>query len=126
MDYKLARGRAAWCACPAARTFAGLLTRETSANPSGWAHGGSDRSRGNSWKCLRRMPGPAGGLLETVASSLRHGWLRRNALSPLGVRLSGAPGTPLFTGCSLANRALVGKLLWNGIVAVPKVFGTGC
>ena len=56
----------------------------------------------------------------------RHGWLRRNALSPHRVRLSGAPGAPLWTGCSSANRALAGKLLWDGIVAVPQVFDTGC
>ncbi len=47
-------------------------------------------------------------------------------LSPHGVRLSGVPGTPRLTGCSLANRALAGKLLRDGIVAVPKVFDTGC
>jgi hypothetical protein len=56
----------------------------------------------------------------------RHGWLRRNALSPHRVRLSGAPGAPLWTGCSSANRALAGKPLWDGIVAVPEVFDTGC
>src|SRR5579863_4852794 len=63
----------------------------------------------------------------TVASfSARHGWLRRNAVSPRGVRLGGAPGAPLWIGCSSANRALAGKLLWDGIVAVPEVFGAGC
>src|ERR1700691_6704095 len=63
----------------------------------------------------------------TVAfSSVRHGWLRRNAVSRHGVRLSGAPGAPLWIGCSSANRALAGKLLWDGIVAVPEVFGAGC
>ncbi len=56
----------------------------------------------------------------------RHGWLRRNALSPHRVKIGGAPGGPLWTGCSSANRALAGKLLWDGIVAVPKVFDTGC
>jgi hypothetical protein len=66
-------------------------------------------------------------LFGTVASSsARHGRLRRNAVSPHGVRLSGAPGAPLWIGYSPANRALAGKLLWDGIVAVPKVFGTGC
>jgi hypothetical protein len=50
----------------------------------------------------------------------------RNAVSPHGVRLSGAPGAPLWTGCSSANRALAGKLLWDGIVAVPEVSGAGC
>lgn len=66
-------------------------------------------------------------LFGTVASSsARHGRLRRNAVSPHGVRLSGAPGAPLWIGCLLANRALAGKLLWDGIVAVPKVFGAGC
>ena len=54
------------------------------------------------------------------------GWLRRNAVSPHGVRLSGAPGAPLWNGCSSANRALAGKLLWDGTVAVPKVFVAGC
>jgi len=63
----------------------------------------------------------------TVAfSSARHGWLRRNAVTPHGVRLSGAPGAQLCNGCSLANRAPAGKLLWDGIVAVPEVFGAGC
>ena len=66
------------------------------------------------------------GLLGPLPTLLRHGWLRRNALSPLGVKLSGAPGAPLCIGCSSANRALAGKLLWNGIVAVPRVFDTGC
>ena len=47
-------------------------------------------------------------------------------MSPHGVRLSGAPGAPFCIGCSSANRALAGKLLWDGIVAVPKVFGAGC
>ena len=46
-------------------------------------------------------------------------------MSPHGVRLSGAPGAPLCIGCSSANRALAGKLLWDGIVAVPEVFGAG-
>ena len=66
-------------------------------------------------------------LFGTVASSsARHGRLRRNAVSPHGVRLSGAPGAPFWIGCSSANRALTGKLLWDGMVAVPKVFGAGC
>ncbi len=66
-------------------------------------------------------------LFGTVASSsARHGRLRRNAVSPHGVRLSGAPGAPLWIGYSSANRALAGKLLWDGIVAVPKGFGAGC
>ena len=52
--------------------------------------------------------------------------LRGNAVSPHGVRLSGAPGAPLWIGCSSANRALAGKLLWDGIVAVPEVSGAGC
>ena len=56
----------------------------------------------------------------------RHGWLRRNALSPDRVRIGGAPGAPLWTGCSSANRALAGKPLWDGTVAVPEVFDTGC
>ena len=69
----------------------------------------------------------ASGPLGTVASSsARHGRLRRNAVSPHGVRLSGASGAPLWIGCSSANRALAGKLLWSGIVAVPKVFDAGC
>ena len=66
-------------------------------------------------------------LFGTVASSsARHGRLRRNAVSPHGVRLSGAPGAPLWNGCSSANRALTGKLLWDGTIAVPEVFATGC
>jgi hypothetical protein len=73
------------------------------------------------------MPDASNGPLGTVASSsTRHGWLRRNAVSPLGVRLSGAPGAPLQTGCSPANRALAGKLLRDGIVSVPEVFDAGC
>ena len=52
--------------------------------------------------------------------------LRGNAVSPHGVRLSGAPGAPLWNGCSSANRTLAGKLLWDGIVAVPEVSGAGC
>ena len=46
-------------------------------------------------------------------------------MSPHGVRLSGAPGAPLRIGCSSANRALAGKLQWDGIVAVPEVFDAG-
>ena len=72
------------------------------------------------------MTDAAGGPHGTVASTCaRNGWLRRNAVSPHGVRLSGAPGAPLRIGCSSANRALTGKLLWDGIVAVPKVFDAG-
>ena len=59
-------------------------------------------------------------------SSARHGRLRRNAVSPHGVRIGGASGAPLCIGRSSANRALAGKLLWSGIVAVPKVFDAGC
>jgi hypothetical protein len=66
------------------------------------------------------------GLLGLLPLLPRHGRLRRNAVSPHGVKLSGAPGAPLWIGCSSANRALTGKLLWDGIVAVPKVFGAGC
>ena len=77
--------------------------------------------------CARRVPEAASGPLGTVASSsARHGRLRRNAVSPHGVRLSGAPGAPLWIGCSSANRALAGKLLWDGTIAVPKVFAAGC
>ena len=47
-------------------------------------------------------------------------------MSPHGVRIGGAPGASLWIGCSSANRALAGKLLWDGIVAVPKVFDSGC
>ena len=80
-----------------------------------------------SWSCGRQAPEAASGPLGTVASSsARHGRLRRNAVSPHGVRLSGAPGAPLWNGCSSANRALAGKLLWDGVVAVPKVFAAGC
>ena len=65
-------------------------------------------------------------LFGTVASSsARHGRLRRNAVSPHGVRLSGAPGAPLCNGCSSANRALAGKLLWHGTMSVPRVFAAG-
>jgi len=66
------------------------------------------------------------GLLGLLPLLPRHGRLRRNAVSPHGVRLSGAPGAPLWNGCSSANRALAGKLLWDGIVAVPRVFVAGC
>jgi hypothetical protein len=66
------------------------------------------------------------GLLGPLPLLPRHGRLRRNAVSPHGVKLSGAPGAPLWIGCSSANRALAGKLLWDGIVAVPKVFAAGC
>ena len=58
--------------------------------------------------------------------SARHGWPRRNALSPDSVKLGVAPGAPLWIGCSSANRALTGKLLRDGIVAVPEVSGAGC
>ena len=47
-------------------------------------------------------------------------------MSPHGVRLSGAPDAPPMTGCLSANRAFAVKLLRNGIVAVPEVFGAGC
>ena len=47
-------------------------------------------------------------------------------MSPHGVRLSGAPGAPFSIGCSSANRVLTGKLLWDGTIAVPKVFDSGC
>jgi hypothetical protein len=73
------------------------------------------------------VPEAASGPLGTVASSsARHGRLRRNAVSPHGVRLSGAPGAPLWIGCSSANRALAGNLLWDGSVAVPEVLVAGC
>ena len=127
MAHKLARRRAARCACPAPGVPAGLLTRERAANPSGRARGGRSRPRRRSWNCAYRVPETASGPLGTVASSsARHGRLRRNAVSPHGVRLSGAPGVPLFTGRSSANRALAGKLLWDGTVAVPEVFAAGC
>jgi hypothetical protein len=51
-----------------------------------------------------------------------HGRVRRNAVSPDGVRLSGAPGAPLRVGCSSANRTQTGKLPRHGVVAVPRVF----
>jgi hypothetical protein len=66
------------------------------------------------------------GLLGLLPLLPRHGRLRRNAVSPHGVRLSGAPGAPLWNGCSSANRALAGKLLWDGTIAVPEVFAAGC
>jgi hypothetical protein len=69
----------------------------------------------------------AGEPRRTVASlSVRHGWLRRNAVSPHGVRLSGAPGAPLRIGCWSENRALAGKFPRDGIVVVPRVFDAGC
>src|SRR4051794_9695386 len=71
-------------------------------------------------------PWPLAGLLGLLPLLPRHGRLRRNAVSPHGVRLSGAPGAPLWNGCSSANRALAGKLLWDGTVAVPEVSVTGC
>ena len=127
MAHKLARRRAARCACPAPGVPAGLLTRERAANPSGRARGGRSRPRRRSWNCARRVPEAASGPLGTVASSsARHGRLRRNAVSPHGVRIGGASGAPLWIGCSSANRALAGKLLWDGIVAVPRVFDSGC
>jgi hypothetical protein len=58
--------------------------------------------------------------------SVRHGRLRRNAVSPHGVRLSGAPDAPPMIGCLSANRAFAVKLLRNGIVAVSEVFDAGC
>jgi hypothetical protein len=85
--------------------------RQVAASPPGTEYAG----------CLILPAGPTGPLPPLP----RHGWLRRNALSPHRVRLSGAPGAPLWTGCSSANRALAGKLLWDGIVAVPEVFETG-
>ena len=66
------------------------------------------------------------GLLGLLPLLPRHGRLRRNAVSPHGVRLSGAPGAPLWNGCSSANRALAGKLLWDGTITVPRVFAAGC
>jgi hypothetical protein len=86
------------------------------------------------WNVTSSLPGTEyvgclillAGLMGPLPILPRHGWLRRNALSPHRVRLSGAPGAPLWTGCSSANRALAGKLLWDGIVAVPQVFDTGC
>src|SRR6516225_2013520 len=63
------------------------------------------------------MPEAAGGPRGIVDSSAaRHGRLRRNAVGLHGVRLSGAPGAPLWIGCSSANRTLAGKLPWDGIV----------
>jgi len=89
--------------------------------------GGTSRPIHQSWSCARRALEAASGPLGTVASSsARHGRLRRNAVSPHGVRLSGAPGAPLWNGCSSANRALAGKLLWDGTIAVPEVFAAGC
>jgi hypothetical protein len=127
MAHKLARRRAARCACPAPGASIGLLTRERAANPSGRARGGRSRPRHSSWNHARRVLVAASGPSGTVASSsARHGRLRRNAVSPHGVKLGGAPGAPLWIGCSSPNRALAGKLLWDGIVAVPKVFGAGC
>ena len=56
-----------------------------------------------------RVPEPGGPHGTVASSSARHGWLRRNAVSPVGVRLGGAPGAPLLmgarrqTGCLPAN-----------------------
>ena len=66
------------------------------------------------------------GLLGLLPLLPRHGRLRRNAVSPHRVKLSGAPGAPLWNGCSSANRALVGKFPWDGTIAVPEVFAAGC
>jgi hypothetical protein len=64
----------------------------------------------------------------TVASSsARHGWLRRNAVSPVGVRLGGAPGAPLLmdvrrqTGCLPADSDGTVLLPYPG--SLPRV---GC
>jgi len=82
--------------------------------------------RPSTWNWACRMPAVGEPHGTVASSSARHGRLRRNAVSPHGVRLSGAPGAPLCIGCSSANRALANKLQWDGIVAVPKVFGAGC
>ena len=79
------------------------------------------------WDRACRKPRLLASLMGSSPSlSARHGWLRRNALSPHGVRLGSAPGAPFGTGCSSANRALAGKLQRDGIVAVPEVFDAGC
>jgi hypothetical protein len=106
------------------RRAADAGTSGQSVRPGTWRH---IRASTPIWNCACRVHEAASGPLGTVASSsARHGWLRRNAVSPHGVRLSGAPGAPLWIGCSSASRALAGKLLWDGIVAVPKVFAAGC
>jgi hypothetical protein len=127
MAHKLARRRAARCACPAPGASIGLLTRGTSGQsvrPGTWRQlQAKTLFLDPACRVLVAASGPSG----TVASSsARHGRLRRNAVSPHGVKLGGAPGAPLWIGCSSPNRALAGKLLWDGIVAVPKVFGAGC
>ena len=66
------------------------------------------------------------GLMGPLPLLPRHGRLRRNALSLHGVRLSDAPGAPFLSGYSSANRALAGKLPWDGTIAVPGVFDAGC
>ena len=104
-----------------------LLTWDRATNPLDRACGGGARPIITPGTEPAGCPRPAGEPHGTVAtSSVLHGWLRRNAVSRHGVRLSGAPGAPLWIGCSSANRALAGKLLWDGIVAVPEVFGAGC
>jgi len=127
MAHKVARRRAARCTYPAPAVPGGVLTRETSGQsvrPGTWRQ---IRARHRIWSCARWALEAASGPLGTVASSsARHGRLRRNAVSPHGVRISGASGAPLWIGCSSANRALAGELLWSGIVAVPKVFDAGC
>ena len=131
MAHKLARRRAARCAYPASGTPAGPLmvgvpTRvRRPIRPAG--HPATAPGHIITLELSTPDAHAAGEPRRTVAClSVRHGWLRRNAVSPHGVRLSGAPGAPLWIGCSSANRALAGKLLWHGIVAVPKVFDAGC
>ena len=127
MAHKLAGRRAGRCSCPAPGVFAGLLTRETS-NQSARRQGTRPQrqARHRTWNLELSLPDADGEPLGTVASSsARHGWLRRNAVSPVGVRLGGAPGAPLLMGCSSANRVLASRLGWGGIVAVPRVFAAG-
>src|SRR5580698_4329481 len=71
------------------------------------------------WRASSAPAWVLGGRSASNPPSPRHGWLRRNAVSPVGVRLSGAPGAPLG---GPFNRVLFSKLHRDGIVAVPRYF----
>ena len=111
--------------CSRSPCWADGAGNERPIRPAGYvaAHPGQYTDPGG---VLAGCPRLLAGLLGPLPLLPRHGRLRRNAVSPHGVRLSGAPGAPLWNGCSSANRALAGNLLWDGIVAVPKVFAAGC
>src|SRR5580698_8321611 len=71
------------------------------------------------WRASSAPAWVLGGRSASNPPSPRHGWLRRNAVTPVGVRLSGAPGAPLG---GPTNRVLLSKLHRDGIVAVPRNF----